>query len=65
MKEKRYVIGCDNLMESIFVPNMTDRQEEKSMQERLRDVEEDVFDRYGYATKYDELFYSPFELAEY
>ena len=33
------------LLDEVFVPDMTDRQQKKTMQQRLRDEEPDVFDR--------------------
>ena len=44
IKNATYIIGYDCLLEGVFVPNMEDRMQEKSMQQRLRDEEPDVFD---------------------
>lgn len=44
MKNARYIIGYDCLLEGVFVPNMEDRMQKKSMQQRFREMEPDVFD---------------------
>lgn len=33
------------LLDEVFVPDMTDRQQKKTVQQRLREEEPDVFDR--------------------
>lgn len=40
-----YVESFDCLLDGVFVPDMTDRQQTKTMQQRFRDEEPDVFDR--------------------
>ena len=44
IKNARYIIGYDCLLEGVFVPNMEDRMQKKSMQQRFREMEPDVFD---------------------
>lgn len=52
----------DCLLDEVFEPNMTDRQEEKSMQQKFRDMEED-FGGWGTSTMFDSLYENPYALA--
>lgn len=54
---KEYIETYDCLLEGVFVPDMTNRMQEKSMQQRLRDVEPDVFDSVVSQAQLDEWIY--------
>ena len=52
-----YVETFDCLLEGVFVPDMTDRMQNKSMQQRFRDMEPDVFDSVVSQAQLDEWIY--------
>ena len=58
--DTKWIESYNCLLEEVFVPDMTDRQQMNSMQSRLRDIEPE--EDWRGATRYDTLYTSPYQL---